>query len=230
MSSTVQRLTLKGSQDSLISDSLTHKSSLSHCSVHSKIKRFIDIFGAIIGLLLTVILAIPIFILMQWDDPGPILYSQMRCGLQGKPFRIWKFRSMVINADQQQHLVKNEAKGHFFKNNKDPRVTNLGYFLRRSSLDEFPQFWNVLRGEMSLVGTRPPTLDEVAKYNSYHWQRLAVKPGLTGEWQVNGRSTITDFEQVVKLDLNYQEKWSILYDLQLIFKTIFVVLSRKGAY
>ncbi|MGK7958874.1 MAG: sugar transferase [Crocosphaera sp.] len=213
-----------------MSNSLPHKSSHAHRSVYSKIKRLIDILGAIVGLLLTVIIALPIFIAMQWDDPGPILYSQMRCGLQGKPFRIWKFRSMVINADQQKHLIKNEAKGHFFKNNKDPRVTTIGYFLRRSSLDEFPQFWNVLRGDMSLVGTRPPTPDEVTKYSSHHWQRLAVKPGLTGEWQVNGRSTITDFEEVVKLDLNYQKKWSIFYDLQLIFKTIFVVLSRKGAY
>ncbi len=230
VSTTVQRLTLRGSQSSLTSDSLTHKSSLPHRSVYSKIKRLIDIFGAIVGLFFTVIVAIPIFIAMQWDDPGPILYSQMRCGLQGKPFRIWKFRSMIVNADQQKHLVKNEAKGHLFKNNKDPRVTNIGYCLRRSSLDEFPQFWNVLMGDMSLVGTRPPTLDEVTEYNPYHWQRLAVKPGLTGEWQVNGRSTITDFEEVVKLDLNYQKKWSILYDLQLIFKTIFVVLSRKGAY
>ncbi|MDJ0660100.1 MAG: sugar transferase [Crocosphaera sp.] len=225
MSTTFNRLTPRGSQDSLI-----YQSFLPHCSVYSKVKRFIDILGAIIGLLLTLILVIPIFIAMQWDDPGPILYSQIRCGLQGKPFRIWKFRSMIINADQQQHLIKNEAKGHFFKNNKDPRVTNIGYFLRRSSLDEFPQFWNVLMGDMSLVGTRPPTLDEVTQYNAYHWQRLAVKPGLTGEWQVNGRSTITNFEEVVKLDLNYQKKWSILYDLQLIFKTIFVVLSRKGAY
>ncbi|MDJ0731682.1 MAG: sugar transferase [Crocosphaera sp.] len=213
-----------------MSDSLSHKSSLPHRSVHNKIKRLIDILGAIIGLLITVILAIPIFIAIQWDDPGPILYSQMRCGLQGKPFRIWKFRSMVINADKQKHLVKNEAKGHFFKSNKDPRVTNIGYFLRHSSLDEFPQFWNVLMGDMSLVGTRPPSLDEVKKYSAYHWQRLAVKPGLTGEWQVNGRSTITDFEDVVKLDLNYQEKWSILYDLQLIVKTIFVVLSCRGAW
>ncbi|MDJ0600311.1 MAG: sugar transferase [Crocosphaera sp.] len=210
-------------------DPSLHEKSIAHCSVYSKIKRLIDILGAIMGLLFTFIVAIPIFIAIQLDDPGPIFYSQIRCGLQGKPFRIWKFRSMIINADQQQHLVKNEAKGHFFKCNKDPRITNIGYFLRRSSLDEFPQFWNVLMGDMSLVGTRPPTPDEVKQYSAYHWQRLAVKPGLTGEWQVHGRSTITNFEDVVKLDLNYQEKWSIIYDLQLIFKTIFVVLSCRGA-
>lgn len=230
MSSTFKRLNHRGYLGSLPDDLPLEYSGIAHCSVNSKIKRFIDILGAIIGLLLTFIIAIPIFIAIQWDDPVPILYSQMRCGLRGKPFRIWKFRSMVINADKQKHLVKNEAKGHFFKSNKDPRITNIGYFLRRSSLDEFPQFWNVLIGEMSLVGTRPPTPEEVSKYSAYHWQRLAVKPGLTGEWQVNGRSKVTDFEEVVKLDLNYQKKWSILYDLQLILKTIFVVLSCRGAY
>ncbi|ACB52440.1 probable glycosyl transferase [Crocosphaera subtropica ATCC 51142] len=225
-----QRLTPRGFQHFLPCDPYLRESHISHCSVDSKTKRLIDILGAIIGLLLTGIIAIPIFIAIQWDNPGPILYSQMRCGLGGKPFRLWKFRSMVINAENQKYLVKNEAKGHFFKNNKDPRITNIGYFLRRSSLDEFPQFWNVLMGDMSLVGTRPPTPDEVEKYNGYHWQRLGVKPGLTGEWQVNGRSTITDFDEVVQLDLNYQKKWSILYDLQLIFKTILVVFSCRGAY
>ncbi|MDJ0509594.1 MAG: sugar transferase [Crocosphaera sp.] len=200
-----------------------------HPSVYSKMKRLIDIVGAIIGLLLTIMIAIPIFIAMQWYDPGPILYSQIRCGLRGKKFRIWKFRSMIINAENKKHLVKNEAKGHFFKSYHDPRVTKIGHFLRRSSLDEFPQFWNVLRGEMSLVGTRPPTPDEAKKYSAHHWQRLAVKPGLTGEWQVNGRSMITNFEDVVNLDLNYQKKWSIFYDIKLIFKTIFVVISCRGA-
>ena len=229
MSKTVEPPTQRIYPGSLPDNLPLHENSIVHCSVYSKTKRFIDILGAITGLLLTVIVAIPIFIAIQWDDPGPILYSQMRCGLQGKPFRIWKFRSMVMNADTQKHLVKNEAKGHFFKNNKDPRVTNIGQFLRRSSLDEFPQFWNVLMGDMSLVGTRPPTPDEVTKYSAYHWQRLGVKPGLTGEWQVNGRSTITNFEDVVKLDINYQEKWSILYDLQLIVKTILVVFSCRGA-
>ncbi|MEA5510312.1 sugar transferase [Crocosphaera sp. UHCC 0190] len=200
-----------------------------HHSVYNKTKRLIDIMGAIIGLILTAILAIPIFIVIQFDDPGPILYRQTRCGLRGKPFQIWKFRSMIINADQQKHLIKNEAKGHIFKNSKDPRITKIGKFLRRSSLDEFPQFWNVLTGEMSLVGTRPPTPDEVEKYQPHHWQRLQVKPGLTGEWQVNGRSTVINFENVVKLDLDYQEKWSVVYDLKLIVQTIIVVLSCRGA-
>ncbi|MEA5536395.1 sugar transferase [Crocosphaera sp. XPORK-15E] len=200
-----------------------------HNSVYNKTKRLIDIIGAIIGLILTAILAIPIFIAIQIDDPGPILYRQTRCGLRGKTFKIWKFRSMVIDAEKQKYLVKNEVEGHIFKNSNDPRITKIGKFLRRSSLDEFPQFWNVLTGEMSLVGTRPPTPDEVEKYQPYHWKRLEVKPGLTGEWQVNGRSRVTNFEDVVKLDLDYQQKWSVLYDLNLILKTIIVVLSCRGA-
>lgn len=137
---------------------------------------------------------------------------------------------MVANADQLKHLVVNEAKGNIFKNSNDPRITRVGRFLRRTSLDELPQFWNVLMGEMSLVGTRPPTLDEVATYKHHHWERLHVKPGITGEWQANGRSTVTDFEEIVKLDIAYQRKWSIAYDLWLILKTIWTVLNRSGAF
>lgn len=136
---------------------------------------------------------------------------------------------MVTNADQLKHLVNNEAKGGIFKNRNDPRVTAVGRFLRRTSLDELPQFWNVLRGDMSLVGTRPPTIDEVLKYRRHHWERLNVKPGITGVWQANGRSNVVDFEEVVAMDLEYQKNWSIFYDIQLIWKTIWVVLHRKGA-
>ena len=201
-----------------------------HPSVISKTKRLVDLVGALLGLGITISLAIPIAIIMQLDNPGPIFYSQTRCGLNGKPFRIWKFRSMVVGADQQKHLVKNQAKGHIFKNENDPRVTRVGRFLRRTSLDEFPQFWNVLKGEMSLVGTRPPTLDEVSQYEQHHFQRLWVKPGITGEWQVRGRSNVIDFEEIVSMDLDYQRRWSSLYDLSLIWQTITVVLARKGAY
>lgn len=200
-----------------------------HRSVKSKAKRMIDILGAILGLAITAIIAVPIALAMQLDDPGPIFYSQTRCGLNGKPFRIWKFRSMVVNADKQKHLIKNKAQGHIFKNDDDPRVTILGRFLRRTSLDEFPQFWNVLLGDMSLVGTRPPTPDEVEKYAPHHHQRLQVKPGITGQWQVNGRSNVLDFEEIVQMDLDYQHRWSSTYDLSLIIQTIFVVLARKGA-
>jgi lipopolysaccharide/colanic/teichoic acid biosynthesis glycosyltransferase len=200
-----------------------------HPSVTSKAKRLIDISGALVGLAIAAIITIPVAIAIQIDNPGPILYSQIRCGLKGKVFRIWKFRSMIVNADQLKHLVKNQTKGRMFKNEKDPRITHVGRFLRRTSLDEFPQFWNVLTGEMSLVGTRPPTVDEVIRYQKHHWKRLNVKPGLTGEWQVNGRSNIKDFEEIVQMDLQYQRKWSVLYDLSLIAKTIWVVLNQSGA-
>ena len=200
-----------------------------HPSIKSQIKRLVDILGALIGLMITALLAVPIAIAIQLDDPGPIFYSQIRCGYLGKCFRIWKFRSMVVNAEKLKHLVTNQAKGHIFKNENDPRITRVGRFLRRTSLDEFPQFWNVLMGDMSLVGTRPPTPDEVKFYDNYHWQRLNVKPGITGEWQVNGRSSVKDFEDIVRMDLDYQRKWSVVYDIKLIFQTLLVILNKKGA-
>ncbi len=200
-----------------------------HLSVISKTKRLVDIIGALVGLAIMGIVLIPIAISMYLDNPGPIFYSQIRCGFRGKPFRIWKFRSMVVNADRLKHLVNNEAKGNIFKNENDPRITKVGRFLRRTSLDEFPQFWNVLKGDMSLVGTRPPTVEEVFTYKKHHWQRLNVKPGITGEWQVNGRSNVKDFEDIVRMDLDYQSKWSIAYDLSLIWKTLWVVFDKKGA-
>jgi lipopolysaccharide/colanic/teichoic acid biosynthesis glycosyltransferase len=201
-----------------------------HYSAISKRKRLLDIIGALIGLGITAILAIPIAIAIQLDDPGPIFYSQIRCGVKGKPFRLWKFRSMIVNADRLQHLVQNQAKGYIFKNKNDPRVTRVGGFLRRTSLDELPQFWNVLKGEMSLVGTRPPTLEEVMNYKKHHWDRLNIKPGMTGEWQANGRSSVTDFEEIVRMDIAYQQKWSLSYDLKLILKTLLVVVCKDGAY
>ena len=200
-----------------------------HHSVYSKTKRLIDIVGALVGVGVTGALVVPLAIAMYLDSPGPIFYSQLRCGLRGKPFRIWKFRSMVVGADKKKHLVKNQAKGHIFKNEDDPRITRVGKFLRRTSLDEFPQFWNVLKGEMSLVGTRPPTLDEVEKYAAHHYLRLQVKPGITGEWQAKGRSSVQDFEEIVRMDMDYQRRWTPLYDLNLIFQTILAVVVRKGA-
>jgi lipopolysaccharide/colanic/teichoic acid biosynthesis glycosyltransferase len=200
-----------------------------HPSVTSKAKRMIDILGALAGLGITAVVAIIVALAIQLDNPGPIFYSQIRYGLNGHSFRIWKFRSMVVGAEQLKHLVKNEAQGHIFKNENDPRITRVGRFLRRTSLDELPQFWNVLLGEMSLVGTRPPTMDEVMQYESHHWKRLNVKPGITGEWQVNGRSSVKDFEDIVCLDLDYQRRWSIAYDINLILKTLKVVLNKSGA-
>lgn len=136
---------------------------------------------------------------------------------------------MIVKADCLQHLVTNQATGNIFKNDNDPRVTRVGKFLRRTSLDELPQFWNVLKGEMSLVGTRPPLLEEVMRYEAHHWQRLNIKPGITGEWQANGRSCITDFEDIVQMDLDYQQKWSVTYDLKLILKTVKIVANNEGA-
>lgn len=200
-----------------------------HPSVTNDIKRSLDIIGALIGLSIVAVIAVPIAIAMQLDNPGPVFFSQVRCGVNGKPFRIWKFRSMTVGAEKQKHLVVNQAKGLIFKNECDPRITRIGRFLRKTSLDEFPQFWNVLKGEMSLVGTRPPTTDEVALYKEHHFKRLLVKPGITGEWQVKGRSNVLDFEEIVRMDLDYQRKWSNSYDLYLILRTVRVVLTRKGA-
>ncbi len=202
-----------------------------HLSVNSPGKRLLDIIGALVGLAITAILFVPIAIAIQLDNPGPILYSQIRCGVQGQTFRIWKFRSMVNNADalKKNLASQNQASGHIFKMKDDPRITRVGRILRKTSLDEFPQFLNVLFGEMSLVGTRPPSLDEVANYDRHHWQRLTVKPGITGEWQANGRSSVTDFEDIVQMDLDYQAKWSVLYDVKLLVKTVWVVFAKKGA-
>lgn len=201
-----------------------------HPSVSSKTKRLVDILGALVGLAITGLILLPLAIAIQLDDPGSIFYRQVRCGLNGRTFKIWKFRSMVDNADRLKHLVNNEAKGLIFKNQNDPRITRVGRFIRRTSLDEFPQFWNVLKGEMSLVGTRPPSIDEVTQYQQHHFQRLTVKPGMTGEWQVNGRSNVEDFEKIVELDLDYQRKWSLGYDLMLILRTVQVIFNKKGAY
>ncbi len=201
-----------------------------HRSATSIVKRSIDVLGSVIGLLIVAVLFLPIAIAIKLDTRGPIFYGQERHGLMGKPFRMYKFRSMVDKADTMKSEIPNEAHGLIFKNKQDPRITRVGRFLRRTSLDELPQFWNVLRGEMSLVGTRPPTSDEVAQYSDYHWQRLSVKPGLTGEWQVNGRSKVKDFEEIVLLDLRYQSIWTPLYDLVLILKTIQVILARDGAF
>ena len=200
-----------------------------HYSANCKRKRLIDILGALVGLVVTAMIALPIAITIQLDNPGPIFYSQLRCGLKGKTFRLWKFRSMVVEADRLQHLVTNQATGNIFKNKNDPRITRVGRFLRRTSLDELPQFWNVLTGDMSLVGTRPPTVDEVMRYETHHWERLNTKPGITGEWQANGRSNITDFEDIVRMDIAYQQKWSVLYDLKLIWKTVITVANSHGA-
>jgi lipopolysaccharide/colanic/teichoic acid biosynthesis glycosyltransferase len=200
-----------------------------HPSITSWWKRWLDILGALVGLGLVALILVPVAIAIYLDSPGPIFFSQIRCGYRGKPFRIWKFRSMVVNAEALQQKVANQANGHIFKNEHDPRITRVGRFLRRTSLDEFPQFWNVLWGDMSLVGTRPPLPSEVQHYHRHHWQRLNVKPGITGVWQVNGRSQVLDFDTVVEMDLAYQHHWSLEYDLKLLWQTVWVVLHKRGA-
>ncbi|MFK5895241.1 MAG: sugar transferase [Pseudomonadota bacterium] len=199
-----------------------------HVSINSKIKRAIDIAGSTVGLFITCILFIPIAVAIKIESPGPIIFSQQRVGWLSKRFKIYKFRTMFIDAESRKHEVKNQAQGAIFKCSDDPRITHVGRFLRKTSLDELPQFWNVLEGSMSLVGTRPPTQDELDQYNISHWRRLDVKPGITGEWQVNGRSHVKSFEDVIQLDLAYQKKWNLLYDIYLLLKTIKVIFSKNS--
>ncbi len=202
-----------------------------HPSVRSWIKRSVDIVGSIVGLGITGVLLIPIAIAIKRDSPGPIFFKQTRCGWMGRSFKMVKFRSMCVDAEAQKHKIANQASGAIFKNTNDPRITKVGKFLRRTSLDELPQFWSVLKGDMSLVGTRPPTPDEVECYEVPQWQRLNVKPGMTGEWQVYGRSQVKNFEDVIKLDLRYQENWSHWYDLKLIIRTVLILFDKNsGAF
>ncbi|WP_017713052.1 sugar transferase [Prochlorothrix hollandica] len=204
---------------------------MTHPSVHSKAKRLIDIAGAFVGLSFLALILPFVVIAIKFDDGGPIFFGQVRCSWLGRRFRMWKFRSMILNAEALKHTVENKAQGALFKNPNDPRITRVGRFLRRTSLDEFPQFWNVLRGEMSLVGTRPPTPDELERYEILQWSRLDIKPGITGEWQVNGRSNVSDFEDVVRLDLKYQENWSLSYDIKLLIKTVLLLFHKdSGSY
>ena len=236
-----------------------------HPSVRDPIKRLIDIVGALIGLGFTIILFVPIAIAIISESKGNILFGQIRCGLLSKPFRIWKFRSMVKNAEQLKARVVNQVGAgpqsgspqsgspqannvdsnsvtdsttdKFFKNATDPRITKVGKFLRKTSLDEFPQFWNVLIGDMSLVGTRPPTFNEINSYEleiEYQderyteWNRLDVRPGITGVWQVNGRSNVRTFAEVVNFDMEYRKNWSTWYDLKLIVQTILGLFDKKN--
>lgn len=196
------------------------------------LKRCLDIVGACVGLLITTILFPFIAIAIKLEAPGPLLFGQDRVGMNGRIFHCWKFRSMFMDAEERkQELMRlNEMKGAMFKIKDDPRVTKVGNFLRKTSLDELPQFWNVFKGEMSLVGTRPPTPDEVATYENWHRKRICIKPGITGLWQVSGRNQIQDFDDVVRLDLQYIDRWTIWLDIRILFKTLWVVFARKGSY
>lgn len=207
------------------------------------IKRVFDILGGIIGSIVALILIAIIGPKIKKESPGPILFKQTRIGLNGKRFKFYKIRSMYMDAEERKKelMAQNRnADGMMFKLDWDPRIignkvvdgkqiTGIGEKIRSSSLDEFPQFFNVLKGDMSLVGTRPPTEDEWEKYKYHHRARLATKPGLTGLWQVSGRSTITDFEEVVKLDTEYINNWSIGLDCRILVKTIKAVIKHEGA-
>ena len=196
-------------------------------------KRTMDICGGLVGMLLTGIIFIFVAPIIYIKSPGPIFFKQVRIGKNGKKFNIYKFRSMYMDAEERKKelMAQNDIKdGMMFKMDNDPRIIKgIGNFIRDYSLDEFPQFWNVLIGDMSLVGTRPPTVDEWEKYEMHHRSRLAFKSGLTGMWQVSGRSNITDFEEVVRLDTEYIKKWSPGLDIMILFKTVAVVLGKVGS-
>ena len=195
------------------------------------LKRLMDIVGSTVGLLITAVVFVIIAPIIKIQSPGPIFFSQIRVGRNGRKFRIYKFRSMYTDAEERKAelMAQNKVDGLMFKMDNDPRIFPFGHFIRKFSLDELPQFWNVLKGDMSLVGTRPPTVDEYINYDIHHMIRLAYKPGITGLWQVSGRSEITDFEQVVALDEKYITHWSLGLDIKILFKTVKVVLKHEGA-
>jgi exopolysaccharide biosynthesis polyprenyl glycosylphosphotransferase len=195
------------------------------------LKRCLDLAGALVGLLITAVLFPFIALAIKANSPGPLFFGQVRIGENGRHFTCWKFRSMYLDAEErkQELLAQNEMSGAIFKIKNDPRVTPVGSFLRKTSLDELPQFWNVLKAEMSLVGTRPPTPEEVAHYEDWHRRRSCIRPGITGMWQVSGRNEITDFDEIVRLDLKYIDGWTLWLDIMLLFKTVWVVFARKGS-
>lgn len=208
------------------------------------IKRVMDIVGGLIGCLIALIVIAVVGPMIKKQSPGPILYTQERVGENGRKFKFYKIRSMYLDADNRKAELMDQnriADGMMFKLDFDPRIigneilpdgtkkTGIGAFIRNTSLDEFPQFFNVLKGDMSLVGTRPPTVDEWERYDLHHRMRLAMKPGLTGMWQVSGRSDIVDFEEVVKLDTQYICNWSLGLDMKILLKTIGMVVQKRGA-
>ena len=206
-------------------------------------KRVLDIIGGIVGCLITLIIFIFIAPIIFIKSPGPIFFKQTRIGRNGKKFKMYKFRSMYMDAEERkkEYMAQNKMDGLMFKMDDDPRIIGsekkgkdgkpqgIGNFIRNTSLDEFPQFFNVLKGDMSLVGTRPPTVDEWEQYDLKHRVRMSIKPGITGLWQISGRSKITDFDEVVRLDSEYIQNWDLGSDIKIILKTVVVVLKRDGA-
>ena len=195
------------------------------------IKRLIDIIGGLIGCILTVVVTPFVALAIRIDSPGPVFFVQTRIGKNGRRFKIYKFRSMYVDAEQRKRELEsqNEMQGLMFKMDNDPRITRVGHFIRKTSIDELPQFFNIVKGDMSLVGTRPPTEDEFEQYNSHYRRRISMTPGLTGLWQISGRSEIVDFDEVVKLDLEYIDNWTLGLDMKILFRTIWVVVTGKGS-
>lgn len=196
------------------------------------IKRTFDIFGSAIGLIVLSPIFLVVGIMIKKEDSGgPIFFSQDKVGKNGIIFKMYKFRSMCVDAEEKlaSLLEKNEVDGAMFKMKNDPRITKVGKFIRKTSIDELPQLFNVLKGEMSLVGPRPPLIREVEKYTNYDKQRLYVKPGCTGLWQVSGRNHV-GFDEMVDLDISYIKSMGIIQDIKIILKTFLVVLRPNGAY
>ncbi|PEY76123.1 MULTISPECIES: sugar transferase [Bacillus cereus group] len=196
------------------------------------IKRFMDIIGSLIGLIILTPIFCIVAIIMKIEDPkGPIIFKQVRVGKDGQEFQMYKFRSMVVNAEEKLKdlLSQNEVSGAMFKMKEDPRITKIGGFIRKTSIDELPQLINVLKGEMSLVGPRPPLLREVKEYTVYDKQRLMVTPGCTGLWQVSGRSNLS-FKQMVELDLYYIINRNFIFDVKILLRTVKVLLGSKDAF
>ena len=197
------------------------------------IKRAIDVVGAVVGIVLSAPVMLAAAIAIKINSPGPVIFKQTRVGRSGNKFNIYKFRSMYIDAEKRlaELMSRNEmSDNRLFKIKDDPRITRVGKFIRKTSIDELPQFFNVLVGNMSLVGTRPPTVSEVELYERHHYRRISIKPGITGIWQTSGRNAIKNFEEVIRMDLEYIENWSILLDIRLLLKTLHVLFERKGAY
>lgn len=199
--------------------------------IYHGVKRVFDFFAATCGIIILSPLMIIIAVLIKAEDHGPIFYKQVRVGKNGKIFEMYKFRSMFVNADKMLDRLKdqNDVDGPMFKMKKDPRVTKVGYFIRKHSLDELPQFLNVLRGDMSLVGPRPPLPSEVEEYSEYDKQRLFVMPGCTGLWQATERNEV-GFNEMVQLDIEYIQKAGFLFDLWIIWKTVKIVIKPNGSY
>jgi exopolysaccharide biosynthesis polyprenyl glycosylphosphotransferase len=195
------------------------------------VKRLMDIVGALVGLCITAVATIFLAPAILLESPGPLFFKQIRIGKNGRRFTFYKFRSMYVDAEERKKelMAQNEMHGSMFKMTNDPRITKVGKFIRKTSLDELPQFWNVLKGDMSLVGTRPPTEDEYLHYEGWQKRRISFRPGITGLWQISGRSNIKDFDEVVKLDLEYIDNWSIGLDMKIILKTVYAVFRGDGA-